>query len=239
MNPQPDFSLRQRKYARTKLAMMNAALERLKEMSLEQISVRELCEEVEVSEATFFNYFPSKTDLLVYFVQLWTIEADWHAQRALATGGGLGAIEAIFEFTAQRHAANPEVMAEIFAYQARGKAETPLEEITKVERKTAFPDLDGIEKLSAKGLDSILPDLVAKAVEQGELPEDTDISTVAIALAAIFFGIPIVQRNMRPRSVAELYRSQLNLIWSGLKTLTKDVQIKKPAKNESKEFSWS
>jgi hypothetical protein len=79
MNEQPDFPLRQRKYARTKLALMNAALERLKDKSLEEISVRELCEEAEVSEATFFNYFPSKTDLLVYFVQLWTIEAGWHA----------------------------------------------------------------------------------------------------------------------------------------------------------------
>jgi AcrR family transcriptional regulator len=191
-----------------------------------------------VSEATFFNYFPSKTDLLVYFVQLWTIEAGWHAGRALELGSGLDAIEAIFEFAAQRHAENPEVMAEIIAYRARRKAGIPLRTITEVEKKTAFPDLEGIEQVPAAGLDSILPSLIAKAVEQGELAEDTDISSVALTLAAIFFGIPIVQRNMKQHSVAELYGSQLNFIWAGLKARAQEVQERRDIKDAGKEFSW-
>ncbi|MFC1620420.1 TetR/AcrR family transcriptional regulator [Candidatus Neomarinimicrobiota bacterium] len=238
MNAQPNFPLRQRKYARTKLALMNAALERLREKPLEEISVRELCEVAEVSEATFFNYFPGKTDLLVYFVQLWIIEAGWHAQRALEAGSGLGAIEAIFEFTARRHAENPEVMAEMIAYQARRKAGIPLRTITEVEKKTVFPDLEGIEQVPAAGLDSILPGLIAKAVEQGELAEDTDISTIGLTLAAVFFGIPIVQQDMKQRSVAELYRSQLNLIWAGLKARTQKEQARRKIKDTGKEFSW-
>jgi AcrR family transcriptional regulator len=238
MNVQPDFPLRQRKYARTKLALMNAAIERLKEKSLEEISVRELCEATEVSEATFFNYFPGKTDLLVYIVQLWTVEAGWHAQRALETGSALSGIEVLFEFTARWHAENPEVMAEIIAWQARRKGEVPLSDVTAVERITAFPGHDGIEKLAEAGLDSILKGLIAKAVEQGELAEDTDIATVAPALAALFFGNPIVQRNMPQRSVAELYRSQLNLIWKGLKSRIQDEQAGRTIKDTGKEFSW-
>jgi AcrR family transcriptional regulator len=238
MNAQSDFPLRQRKYVRTKLALMNVALERLKDKSLEEISVRELCEEAEVSEATFFNYFPGKTDLLVYFVQMWTIEAAWYARQALEAGSGLGAIEAIFEFTAQRHAENPEVMAEIIAYQARRKAGIPLGTITEVELKTAFPDLDGIEQVPEAELDSILPSLLAKAVEQGELAEDTDISSIALTLATIFFGIPIVQRNMKQLSVADLYRGQLNSIWEGLKVQAHEVQESREVKDTGKEFSW-
>jgi AcrR family transcriptional regulator len=239
MNTQPDFPLRQRKYARTKLVLMNAALERLKEKPLEEVSVRELCEAAEVSEATFFNYFPCKTDLLVYFVQLWTIEAGWYAQRALEEGSGLGAIEAIFEYTARRHAENPDVMAEIIAWQALRKGSVPLGDVTAVERAAAFPKLDGIEQLPVEGMDSLLSSYIAKAVAQGELPEDTDIHTVTIALVALLFGIPIVQRNMQQRSVDELYRSQLNLIWTGLKTRTQDVAAQRTAIETGKEFSWT
>jgi hypothetical protein len=131
------------------------------------------------------------------------------------------------------------VIAEIIAYQARRKAGIPLGTITEVEIKTAFPDLDGIEQVPETELDSILHSLLAKAVEQGELTEDADISTVALALAAVFFGIPIVQRNMKQHSVAELYGDQLNLLWAGLMARVQEVQERKDIKKDTgKEFSW-
>lgn len=58
------LSLREKKYAKTKLALLDAATERIGEKTFDAISVKELCEQAEVSEATFFNYFPKKQDLL-------------------------------------------------------------------------------------------------------------------------------------------------------------------------------
>ena len=66
--------LRERKFARTRLKLAQALVKRLQQASLEEIVVRDLCDDVEISEATFFNYFPRKLDLLDYYTQLWMLE---------------------------------------------------------------------------------------------------------------------------------------------------------------------
>ena len=90
---------RDRKLAQTRLALLTALRERLAERPLEEINVRELAEAADVSEATFYNHFPTKTDLAVYFVQLWSVDAGWHAAAA-DRHGPRAAFTAIFDATA-------------------------------------------------------------------------------------------------------------------------------------------
>lgn len=71
------ITLREKKFARTKLALMRAAVARLRVKSFNDVTVKELCEEAQVSEATFFNYFPKKDDVLRYFIQIWMVEVTW------------------------------------------------------------------------------------------------------------------------------------------------------------------
>ena len=73
---------RDRKLAQTRLALLTALRERLAERPLEEINVRELAEAADVSEATFYNHFPTKTDLAIYFVQLWSVDTGWHTAAA-------------------------------------------------------------------------------------------------------------------------------------------------------------
>ena len=72
--------LRQRKFARTKLALLDATLESLRSRSLDEVRVADLCAAADISPASFFNYFPQKADVLVYHVQLWSLEIAWHAE---------------------------------------------------------------------------------------------------------------------------------------------------------------
>ncbi|MCH8837914.1 MAG: TetR/AcrR family transcriptional regulator [Candidatus Marinimicrobia bacterium] len=218
MKNESDFPLRQRKYARTKLALLDAVLERLAKKPLEEITVRELCADTEVSEATFFNYFPTKTDLLVYYIQLWTIEVSWYVEHEVRQGSALKTIEAIFVYTAMKSEQQPAIMGEIIAYQARMSAPPTLGDVTPVERIMAFPDCVGVESLPARGLTSILPGLIEKTVQEGELPRDTDGAMVLAALTSIFFGVPIVQRSLENYSTKDLYIAQLRTLWAGLKS---------------------
>ena len=84
--------LRQRKFARTRLALASALSKALVQQALSEVSVKALCREAEVSEATFFNYFPSKQALMAYLAQLWLLELGWHAQAAAEASQGLSAI---------------------------------------------------------------------------------------------------------------------------------------------------
>ncbi len=212
-----DLPLRPRKFALTKVGLLNAAIERLDDCSLEELQVRELCRAVDISEASFFNYFPKKTDLLVYFVQLWTLDVAWHALLSEPRpSSSREALERIFEFSGKQAAEHPGVMAEVLAAQARLTEPPAQGELTLAERLAAFPDRPGIETLEARGLDSLFPELLAQAVKRGELPKKTDVRAAFLGLTAIFFGVPTVLRRIDPRAVAGAYREQLAIYWAGL-----------------------
>ena len=77
-------ALRTRKFARTRLTLARALAQALAAQSLSEVPVKALCQQAEVSEATFFNYFPRKQDLMTYLAHLWLLELSWHAQSAAA-----------------------------------------------------------------------------------------------------------------------------------------------------------
>lgn len=57
---------RQRKKAKTKEAIFNAALELFLEKGYDKTSVEEITEKADVAKGTFFNHFPSKSAILFY-----------------------------------------------------------------------------------------------------------------------------------------------------------------------------
>lgn len=61
-----ELGLRERKKLRTRLLIAETARRLFAERGFEAVSVAEVAREAEVSEATVFNYFPTKEDL-VYF----------------------------------------------------------------------------------------------------------------------------------------------------------------------------
>jgi AcrR family transcriptional regulator len=205
-------NLRAKTHARSRLAVLDALIERLDQRPLEAISVRELCEAASVSEATFFNHFGSKSAVLVYFVQLWSIEVGWRARETAAILGPLAAIVEVFERAAADLVAHPGVMTEVVVHQARLGERPAITEVTAAERELRYPDLPGVASLPAVGLDGIWPALLADAVACGELPADTDVDLVFVSLAAFFFGTPIAVRRVDPRLVGPIWRAQVGAL---------------------------
>ncbi|WP_433212407.1 TetR family transcriptional regulator [Dactylosporangium sp. CS-047395] len=58
-------TLRERKKAQTRSALWNVAIELFVEHGFDNVSVAQIAAAAEVSKMTFFNYFPSKEDLVV------------------------------------------------------------------------------------------------------------------------------------------------------------------------------
>ena len=210
------ISLRERKYARTKLALLDAAVKRMLDRPFDSISVRELCDEAMVSEATFFNYFPKKSDLLVYFVQLWSIDVAWHGRQSSRGEGGLAAIAAIYDRTAERTSKRPRVMNEIIAFIARERGTAQFKPISLAERLMAYPELDLVDDLPADGFDTLVSKNLEVAIEKGELPAATNVLQTRIHLEAIFFGIPLVTGVAGADKLKETYRQALQLVWAGI-----------------------
>lgn len=214
-NPIP---LRERKHAQTKLALMRAALEGMERRPFEEVPVKELCDAAMVSEATFFNYFPRKYDVLAYYGQLWTLELSWHGQRTGAAAPGLSAIEEVFRQAAKRVQERPGVMGEVIAYLARQRERPAAVTLGQAERALAFPDLAGIEALPAGGLEVVLVPNLQHAMEHGALPANTHLHSVMATLVAIFYGTPLALMRSNPSAVAGAYAYQLLVLWNGVRS---------------------
>src|ERR1039458_6491521 len=61
----PPTGLRERKKARTRAAIQSHALQLFREQGYDATTVQQIIEEVEVSESTFFRYFPTKADVVL------------------------------------------------------------------------------------------------------------------------------------------------------------------------------
>lgn len=207
-------SLRERKFARTRLKLANALVRNLEKASLEDIAVRDLCEEVEISEATFFNYFPRKLDLLDYYTQLWMLDVSWQCH--YSDKQGLAAVAASFELMAQAFQKQAGVMSEIIARQALQREKPEPVEVGLAERMIAYPDRAGIEELPIGGVDKAWLPALEQAMRTGELPPNVHMPTVMVGLAAIFYGVPLVLRQGNVAAISNMYGQQLQVFWAGV-----------------------
>jgi AcrR family transcriptional regulator len=208
--------LKARKRAHLRLTLKDAAVAQLEQGPIESLSIKGLCAAAMISEATFFNHFPRKTDLLVYLGQLWSLELLWHARQAAAAKPGLAAIGLLFDRIGQSIIARPGAMGEVIAHLARLRERPQDQPLSRAERQLAFPALDGIADLPEQGLDAWLVSQLEIAIRAGEIPANAPLNMLLVALRSIFFGVPVALRLANPRAITAAYRQQLSLLFAGL-----------------------
>jgi len=219
MTTSPRFSLRERKFARTRLALAEVVTHHLENAPLEALSVKSLCERAQISEATFFNYFPKKEDIVVYLDKLWSLELNWYGLQVAGQQKGLPVIEALFRYAAIQIQKKPGLMGEIIAYQARERTRSTRPDITPAERAMAFHDLAGIAETGQDSLEMVLRKALQQAVDQGDLPQNTLITAAMVGLVSIFYGVPLAIQHTNPANIGPMYRQQLALLWAGLRAV--------------------
>ena len=213
-------TLRERKFAKTRLALAEVAAQHLEVAPFETLSVKALCERVQVSEATFFNYFPKKDDLIVYLDHLWTLELNWYGRQSAEQHAGLAVIDAMFRYTAIQIQKKPGLMGEIIAHEARARVHSADPKVTRAERMMAFPDLDGIGEMPGDSLEHILRAALQQGIDRGELPANTAVPATMVGLVSIFYGVPLALQYNNPAAIGAMYRQQLGILWEGIRAVS-------------------
>lgn len=201
------LSLRERKHATLKLRTLDCLMSKLEYKSLEEVSVKEMAKELEISEMTFYNYFKNKKELLIYFIELWNIEMN----RNIALAKPLSSVEAIFliyELSATTIEKNHHFMMEIIAFIALNGVPKKDLKISKAEIVLKFGSYFTYEEGGFKEL--LLP-LLTSAMQEGEI-EDQELQTLFISLHNTFFATPLLVDKDNVSDLRELYKNQLKNI---------------------------
>ena len=197
------LNLRVKKAAKTKLMILEVFLELLKEKTLEQIKVEEICKRVEISHKTFFNYFEKKEQLVSYFIQLHSYEMGYLSQKLLnKTAQPLEAIREIFRNTARGIEGSPQIMIELICLQTTASISCSFE-ISTAEKLYYYPDIEDIETYSEGGFNTLIPSLLREAIILGELHHKTDVDFLYLEIMSMFYGSSIFILKLEPKKYAQ------------------------------------
>lgn len=240
---QPAIPIRERKYAQTKLALTREAVKQMKDKRFQDISAKELCDPIPISEVTFYNYFPKKTDLLVYLWELWQLETAWHLERWETEKGNIAIIESYFDLTAQGIEQYPWVLREAFGFFMQSPQEFRFQEVTIAERLLTFPELPGIEAVQfpkASSQQKLLYTYAERAIASGELPEGTEPNSVATILIVILSGVIMTLVATDPTQIRPTFRQMLRFLWQGLRMEdAQDIAHERALLEQTIRYTWT
>lgn len=218
MSENKTIPLRQRNAANLRLAVVDAIKEKLRDTTLDNIAIKPMCKELGIAAATFFNHFPQKTDVLIYFIELWTVRIEFEALKKTEGVKGKPFIEAMFSLLADDIAEHPRLMLEIIAFIARADSRPTGPGISDADLLLAWPDLSGIEKMPARELGAILKEHI-EVIFESEIKPNAKRNTAERktllfeALVSLFYGYPLATKVIAIENINSGITTQIQLLW--------------------------
>lgn len=213
--PKKDFTLREKKYAKTKIALANAFIERLKKTKFSEISIKEVCESVEVSEGTFFNYFPQKVDVVFYYKQIIGLKISWEIKQSWGKKSPWALIEFTFNSIASE-LSQPYLFYEIISLFTAERKKSKEMALIPAEKFYANPGCGGIEDIPVELVEETLLALIKEAKQNGEFKEEIKPEEILLALMTILVGVPLAINIEDFGMLKKYYRLQLAILWKAV-----------------------
>lgn len=211
-----EISFRDEKYARIKIAILNETLEQLKHTNFDDILIVDICKNVGISKRTFFNYFPLKSHIILYLLQIWIIEITTSVYHIHGVSAGLELVYAGFEQFAQKIIQHPSIILEMIKNVFNNDVEkTYIKTITPAEEKLLSLDTSCLVDVPTLGFHDILKTAVKNEIASGILSPTIDFKSIEISMNSILLGVPLCLDKNELRCISAIYKEQLNIFWNG------------------------
>lgn len=191
------FGLRERKYAQTKLAIVHVVVTHIEsDRDFEDLSNKEICSRVDISDATFYNYFPQRNDIFKYILKLWEIGIRWRAEQRCPDSKGVNYLRML---TSRKHLcgiSSVKVFAQMLSITAKEGIDLEVVPLSDAEVYYAFPNMDGVLDIPRKSnLVDVYFENLEYAQKVGEISSDIDTYSVAYSLVGIGMSAMIFLKN--------------------------------------------
>ncbi len=193
------MTLREKKKQETKQRIFDAAGALFREKGYQDTTVDEITKEAGIAKGTFFNYFPTKRSLLVYFKEqkdkliLETLEQQRGVDRPAADR-----IKESLVLLAQNYEKNRELAQVMFFEHHRS------------------PEKHGKRKDVHQRFLELLCSLLREGVDRAEIKKGTDIKLAARTIGAIYFHSLINWIHSEDQSLSGDISASIDLIFSGI-----------------------
>ncbi|MCX9080810.1 MAG: TetR/AcrR family transcriptional regulator [Candidatus Methanoperedens sp.] len=164
-----DVSLREKKKIETRNKIFEVSGRLFKEKGIENTTVDEIVKEAGIGKGTFFNYFPSKTSLLLYFAQQKEeLTFSQIKNEALKTVSTREKIKNVLVFVAKTNELDKE-LTKIFVFEYMRHYGSSL------------------DKRKSHGLSNILYSLIEDGIKKEDVKSTIDAKKAAQIISAIYF----------------------------------------------------
>lgn len=178
--------LREKKKAKTKLALLRAAVELMGAGSFRQVSVEEICQRAEVSKVTFFKFFPQKEELLVYFMSIW--QAECYVELEESGKRGWEAVRHILLKLTEGAKKKPGLMLSLISFLSEQSMHPCVPVLSQAELRLLFPEKKELTGIAESTLGHLFRKCVQEAREDGQLVDGVTEDEAVMLLFTIFYG---------------------------------------------------
>jgi AcrR family transcriptional regulator len=187
--------LRERKKAKTRLAIREHAMALFKDQGYDKTTVEQIAAAAEVSPSTFFRYFPSKEEVVLQDDYDALLIAAFHAQQV-----GVPPLQAL------RNA-----ISEVFLSMPEGQQ---AQEAERIRLMTEVPELRARMLAQVSEMLQMLAEAVAERV--GRQSDDFEVRTFAGALVGVALGIAASSGDDPGNDYLKQFDRALALLEAGL-----------------------
>lgn len=201
------FGLREKKKAQVRIDILNVTVKLMKEKSFEDIHVREICDQVSISNVTFFKYFQKKEIILEYLEAVWTY-LRWTVLQEGEMPIGKAAMVRLFDDLANTD--NGQIIVntiERYITKSSYKRDTLM--LSECEKWLLYP------KKIYKEVPTIGQQLSLafdQAVENNEVSCSIGKMEFLVLLTTIYYGTPVVT-HLESRSLKDTFELLLNFVF--------------------------
>ncbi|MGN7469745.1 TetR/AcrR family transcriptional regulator [Brevibacillus sp. SAFN-007a] len=201
------ISLREKKKAKTKLALLEAALALIGDGTFRSVLVDDICERAEVSKVTFFKFFPQKEELLIYFMSVW--QARCYCELVANGKRGFAAVRHVFSMVAEESGKYPGIMLSLISFLAEQKMHPSVPPLSEAELALLFPDVEDRAAMGSTDLHQIFARCVREAREDGQLAADVSEEQAVVLLFSMFYGAYLTAHLFRSDDFMACYELHL------------------------------
>ncbi len=208
------MSLRKEKAARLKLAVLDQTLRLIGKKPFDDLYVEEICEKVKISKVTLFKYFPSKEDILSYYLRVWCLKRVVELNEKPKEG--LQGVLYLFDRLSEDAEQHPGIILALIAYLSNPKRPPKPFPIRAEEKKFLFPDVRDVQSMDIQSIDQMFEKFVLEAIFRKEITKATSTRDVTNLLSTLFYGSVVTAHISQISPLKIFIRRQVELALKGI-----------------------